>query len=78
MLNEMRYGELSQRSVERFKSLDREIIYEDGVSAAELYVRPTSSSPPPQERMNTNYMRDVAGSRVAKTSTVRTSRGCRA
>lgn len=38
MLNEMRYGELSQKSIQRFKSLDREIIYEDGVSAAELFV----------------------------------------
>lgn len=42
MLNEMRYGELSQRSIQRFKSLDREIVYEDGVSAAELFVRPYS------------------------------------
>ncbi|TFY61840.1 hypothetical protein EVJ58_g4258 [Rhodofomes roseus] len=37
MLNEMRYGQLSQRSIERFKSLDREIEYEDGVAAAELF-----------------------------------------
>jgi ATP-dependent DNA helicase PIF1 len=31
MLNEMRYGTLSQRSIARFRQLSREITYEDGI-----------------------------------------------
>lgn len=36
MLNEMRFGRLSQSSIAKFKSLSRPINYEDGVSATEL------------------------------------------
>ena len=38
MLNEMRFGRLSDRSIAKFKSLSREIIYEDGLGATELSV----------------------------------------
>ena len=36
MLNEMRFGRLSQKSIAKFKSLERDIIYEDGLGATEL------------------------------------------
>ena len=36
MLNEMRFGALSHKSVMKFKRLSREIIYEDGLGATEL------------------------------------------
>ena len=36
MLNEMRFGELSQKSVAKFKTLSREKGYEDGLGATEL------------------------------------------
>ena len=36
MLNEMRFGRLSAQSVARFRSLEREIVYEDGLGATEL------------------------------------------
>ena len=38
MLNEMRYGELSDRSIKRFESLSRDILYEDGIQPTELCV----------------------------------------
>lgn len=38
MLNEMRFGRLSQQSIARFKSLSRAITYEDGLGATELSV----------------------------------------
>ena len=36
MLNEMRFGRLSQKSIAKFRSLSREIVYEDGINATEL------------------------------------------
>ena len=36
MLNEMRFGRLSQKSIAKFRSLGREIVYEDGLGATEL------------------------------------------
>jgi len=39
MLNEMRYGTLSQKSIARFRQLSREIIYEDGIGPTELFPR---------------------------------------
>ncbi|CAL1714612.1 unnamed protein product [Somion occarium] len=39
MLNEMRFGRLTQKSIMKFKRLEREIDYEDGVSATELFPR---------------------------------------
>ena len=36
MLNEMRFGQLSPQSIAKFKSLSREIVYEDGLGATEL------------------------------------------
>ena len=36
MLNEMRFGRLSEQSIARFRSLSREIRYEDGLGATEL------------------------------------------
>lgn len=38
MLNEMRYGTLSQKSIQKFKALSRDIIYEDGLGPTELCV----------------------------------------
>ncbi|PFH51817.1 hypothetical protein AMATHDRAFT_114475, partial [Amanita thiersii Skay4041] len=39
MLNEMRFGQLCSRSIEKFRSLSREIVYEDGIEATELFPR---------------------------------------
>lgn len=36
MLNEMRFGRLSNKSINKFKSLSREIVYDDGLGATEL------------------------------------------
>lgn len=38
MLNEMRFGSLSTRSIARFKQLSRAVLYEDGIEPTELYV----------------------------------------
>lgn len=38
MLNEMRFGRMTQKSIALFKSLTREVHYEDGIAATELYV----------------------------------------
>lgn len=38
MLNEMRFGRLSAKSILKFRSLSRDIIYEDGLGPTELYV----------------------------------------
>jgi ATP-dependent DNA helicase PIF1 len=37
MLNEMRFGALSPRSIQKFKSLSRSIEYQDGLGPTELY-----------------------------------------
>ncbi|KIY53384.1 hypothetical protein FISHEDRAFT_7136, partial [Fistulina hepatica ATCC 64428] len=39
MLNEMRFGQLTQRSIHKFCSLSRPIEYEDGLGATELFPR---------------------------------------
>ena len=36
MLNEMRFGRLSDESIAKFRRLEREIVYEDGLGATEL------------------------------------------
>jgi ATP-dependent DNA helicase PIF1 len=36
MLNEMRFGRLSRKSIAKFMSLSREIIYDDGLGPTEL------------------------------------------
>jgi ATP-dependent DNA helicase PIF1 len=36
MLNEMRFGQLSPASIAKFKSLSRQVVYEDGINATEL------------------------------------------
>lgn len=36
MLNEMRFGRLSEASIVKFKSLSRDLHYDDGVAATEL------------------------------------------
>lgn len=36
MLNEMRFGRLSSKSIVKFRKLAREIEYEDGIAATEL------------------------------------------
>jgi ATP-dependent DNA helicase PIF1 len=40
MLNEMREGKLSQQSIAKFRTLNRELNFEDMLSATELYVSP--------------------------------------
>lgn len=40
MLNEMRFGNLSPKSINMFRSLSRSIEYDDGLGPTELYVRP--------------------------------------
>ena len=42
MLNEMRFGTLSQKSINMFKGLSREIEYDDGLGPTELWVYPRS------------------------------------
>ncbi len=37
MLNEMRFGTLTTTSIKKFKALSREIQYDDGMAATELY-----------------------------------------
>lgn len=44
MLNEMRFGRLTQGSISKFRSLSRAIQYEDGLDATELYAPNTRSS----------------------------------
>ncbi|KAG2117459.1 hypothetical protein DEU56DRAFT_748084, partial [Suillus clintonianus] len=39
MLNEIRYGRLSQESIARSKSLSRPIDYDDGLGVNELFPR---------------------------------------
>ncbi|KAF7310006.1 ATP-dependent DNA helicase PIF1 [Mycena indigotica] len=39
MLNEMRFGQLTQKSIDKFRSLSREIVYEDGLGPTELFPR---------------------------------------
>ncbi|PIL25209.1 hypothetical protein GSI_13098 [Ganoderma sinense ZZ0214-1] len=39
MLNEMRFGRLSEESIAKFRRLEREIVYEDGLGATELFPR---------------------------------------
>ncbi|RDB15851.1 ATP-dependent DNA helicase PIF1 [Hypsizygus marmoreus] len=39
MLNEMRFGRLTPKSIAKFRSLSREIEYEDGLGATELFPR---------------------------------------
>lgn len=38
MLNEMRFGRLSQKSIQKFRSLSREVVYDDGLGPTELLV----------------------------------------
>ena len=42
MLNEMRFGRMTQKSIALFKSLSREVHYEDGIAATELYALKSS------------------------------------
>lgn len=39
MLNEMRFGRLSQASIQAFKMLDRKIVYDDGIEPTVLFPR---------------------------------------
>jgi ATP-dependent DNA helicase PIF1 len=68
MLNEMRYGKLSQKSVQRFRALSRDIVYEDGIGPTELYVRIY------ENRSLSHAERRSTASRVATTSSPPT--GC--
>jgi len=43
MLNEMRFGTLTQKSIQAFRSLSRPIEYDDGLGPTELYVLIISS-----------------------------------
>lgn len=37
MLNEMRFGTMSESTIKAFKALNRDVTYEDGVQPTELY-----------------------------------------
>ncbi|KAF5384756.1 hypothetical protein D9757_006264 [Collybiopsis confluens] len=39
MLNEMRFGDMSEKTIKTFRSLDRVVHYEDGVQPTQLYPR---------------------------------------
>ncbi|KNZ80122.1 DNA repair and recombination protein pif1, mitochondrial, partial [Termitomyces sp. J132] len=52
MLNEMRFGRLSQKSIAKFKSLSRPIDYEDGLAATELFPRREDVDRSNTERIN--------------------------
>ncbi|CCL98608.1 uncharacterized protein FIBRA_00610 [Fibroporia radiculosa] len=56
MLNEMRFGKLTPGSIARFRSLARDIVYEDGLGATELF--PLRED---VERSNTARMRVIQG-----------------
>jgi ATP-dependent DNA helicase PIF1 len=40
MLNEMRLGQISEQTVQTFKSLARPLQFDDGLEVTELYVSP--------------------------------------
>jgi ATP-dependent DNA helicase PIF1 len=52
MLNEMRFGRLSAKSIGRFKSLARELQFEDGLQATELFPRREDVDSSNESRMN--------------------------
>lgn len=52
MLNEMRFGRLSPKSILKFKGLSREIVYEDGLGATELFPRREDVERSNARRMN--------------------------
>ncbi|KAH9857354.1 hypothetical protein C2E23DRAFT_385765 [Lenzites betulinus] len=56
MLNEMRFGRLTTKSIMRFKALAREIVYEDGLGGTELFPRREDV-----ERSNTMRMTRITG-----------------
>lgn len=66
MLNEMRYGRLSEKSIAKFRSLAREVHYDDGVAATELYALVSITF----ER----YLPLISGSLVVRTSKCQTER----
>ncbi|KAG8887622.1 hypothetical protein FRB98_009290 [Tulasnella sp. 332] len=59
MLNEMRFGHLSDKSVKRFKTLSRNIRYDDGIEPTELFPRREDV-----ERANKARMNQLQGKRV--------------
>ncbi|KAF5387400.1 hypothetical protein D9757_005787 [Collybiopsis confluens] len=52
MLNEMRFGRLSQQSIGKFRSLSRNIVYEDGLGPTELFPRREEVDRSNQTRLN--------------------------
>lgn len=40
MLNEMRYGKLQESTIRIFKTLDRELIYTDGIQPTDMWAHP--------------------------------------
>ncbi|MBW0483498.1 hypothetical protein O181_023213 [Austropuccinia psidii MF-1] len=59
MLSEMRMGQLSAKSIERFRQLSREITYEDGIAPTELF--PTRQE---VERSNSSRLNALPGEEV--------------
>ncbi|KIY71873.1 hypothetical protein CYLTODRAFT_450370 [Cylindrobasidium torrendii FP15055 ss-10] len=57
MLNEMRFGRLSQESIARFKALSRPVHYEDGLEPTELFPRREDV-----DRANSDRLRGIEGS----------------
>ncbi|KAF8647713.1 hypothetical protein AX16_006549 [Volvariella volvacea WC 439] len=63
MLNEMRFGRLSQQAISKFKSLSRPLAFEDGLDATELFPRREDvdkSNSTRIARLNTQEMHFVA------------------
>ncbi|KAG8881443.1 hypothetical protein FRB97_009569 [Tulasnella sp. 331] len=57
MLNEMRFGHLSDKSVKRFKTLSRNIRYDDGIEPTELSIDGgTLTDPQQREKILGNFM----------------------
>ncbi|KAF7370295.1 ATP-dependent DNA helicase PIF1 [Mycena sanguinolenta] len=52
MLNEMRFGKLSDKSVNKFRTLSRPIYYDDGLGPTELFPRREDVDRSNRERMN--------------------------
>ncbi|KAG8984659.1 hypothetical protein FRB94_010972 [Tulasnella sp. JGI-2019a] len=59
MLNEMRFGGLTDKSIKRFKALSRPIRYDDGIEPTELFPRREDV-----ERANKARMNQLKGKRV--------------
>jgi ATP-dependent DNA helicase PIF1 len=73
MLNEMRFGRLTPRSIAKFKSLSRAIQYEDGLDATELYA---NGSPSASQTLTAHIYRFPRREDVERSNLSRINRLC--